>query len=74
MPAHFEQATQLVTEDMVAEAKPCRPDPGPYIEATGAYVKAGFDEIYINQIGDDQAGFLDFFDRHLRPAVQLRAA
>ncbi len=27
MPAHFEQAASIVTEDMVAEAVPCGPDP-----------------------------------------------
>jgi G6PDH family F420-dependent oxidoreductase len=71
MPAHFDQAAQLVTERMTAEAVPCGPDPEPYIKKLQAYVDAGFDEIYINQIGDDQAGFLDFFDRQIRPAVHL---
>ena len=68
MPAHFEQASQLVTEDMTADAMACGPDPEPYIEVLQSYIDAGFDEIYINQIGDDQAGFIDFFDKHVRSA------
>jgi G6PDH family F420-dependent oxidoreductase len=69
-PAHFEQATQLVTEDMVAEAFPCGPDPERHVAALQPYLDAGFDELYIQQIGPDTQGFLDFYDRELRPRLE----
>ena len=71
MPAHFDQASQLVTERMIADALPCGPDPEPYVKSVQSYVDAGFDEIYVNQIGDDLQGFLDFFERQVRPALSL---
>src|SRR4051812_46259367 len=46
-PAHFEQATQIVTEDMVAEAVPCGPDLERHIEMIQSYADAGFDEVYV---------------------------
>jgi G6PDH family F420-dependent oxidoreductase len=70
-PAHFEQAMQLVTPEMVGSALPCGPDPERYVEAVQAYVEAGFDEIYVNQIGPDQEGFLKFFTDEVRPRLSL---
>lgn len=35
MPAHFEQATELVTEDLVAESVVCGPDPERYVPPAG---------------------------------------
>jgi G6PDH family F420-dependent oxidoreductase len=69
MPAHFEQAVELVTEEMVAEQVPCGPDPERHLEALSAYLEAGFDEVYISQIGDDLSGFLDFWQKEMRPRI-----
>jgi len=66
MPVHFAQAAEIVTEAMVAEAVPCGPDPERHLEVISKYLEAGFDEIYINQIGPDQQGFIEFFQKELR--------
>jgi G6PDH family F420-dependent oxidoreductase len=50
---HFEQATELVTRDMIAESTPCGPDAGPIVEAIQEHVDAGFDEVYVGQIGEE---------------------
>jgi G6PDH family F420-dependent oxidoreductase len=71
MPAHFDQASTLVTEEMIADSIPCGPDAQAYVEAIDAYVKAGFDEIYVNQIGDDLTGFLNFFEKEVGPSLRL---
>jgi hypothetical protein len=69
MPSHFESAVEIVTEDMVAEAVVCGPDPERHVGAISAYLEAGFDEVYVNQIGPDQEGFFDFYARELRPRL-----
>jgi G6PDH family F420-dependent oxidoreductase len=69
MPAHFEMASELVTEDKVAESISCGPDPDVHAAAIRKYVDAGYDEVFIAQVGDDQRGFLDFFHRELRPRL-----
>jgi len=66
-PRHFEQATQLVTEDMATESTPCGPDPEHHVQAIQAYVDAGYDEIYVSQIGQDQEGFMAFYEREVLP-------
>ena len=69
MPAHFASAVELVTEDMVADVVACGPDPERHVAAISAYLDAGFDEVYVNQIGPDQEGFFDFFSREVRPRL-----
>jgi hypothetical protein len=39
-------------------------------EVIRKYNDAGYDEIYVNQIGPDQRGFFDFFERELQPLLQ----
>ncbi len=68
-PAHFEQVSALVTEDQVAEKIVCGPDPERHVEMIRAYLDAGFDEVYVNQVGGDQAGFFEFYRRELVPRL-----
>jgi G6PDH family F420-dependent oxidoreductase len=69
-PAHFEQAAQLVSEDMVADAVSCGPDLDRHVEAIRRYEKAGFDELYIQQIGEDQQQFFEIFGRDVLPVFR----
>ena len=67
MPAHFEQAAQLVTEEMIAESVVCGPDPQRHIDEIQSYIDAGYDHVYVHQVGPDQEGFIDFYQRHVLP-------
>jgi G6PDH family F420-dependent oxidoreductase len=67
MPAHYEAACEPITEEMVAEVVPCGPDPEKHAAAIQAFFDAGFDEVYVNQIGDDQEGFIGFFGEQILP-------
>ena len=69
LPRHFEQAAQLITPDDLAEKLPLGPDPDRHVEAIKAFVDAGYDHVYIHQIGPDQEGFFDFFTRELGPRL-----
>jgi G6PDH family F420-dependent oxidoreductase len=66
-PAHFEQASELVSEDMVAEAVPCGPDLDLHLQAIRRYRDAGFDELYIQQIGPDQERFFQTYANEILP-------
>jgi coenzyme F420-dependent glucose-6-phosphate dehydrogenase len=68
-PVHFEQVTQLVTEDHVAGAVVCGPDPERYLERIGGFVAAGFTHVYLHQVGANQDGFFRFWEGELRPAL-----
>ena len=69
LPRHFQQAAQLVTPDDLAEKLPLGPDPERHLESIKAFVDAGFDHVYIHQIGPDQEGFFDFWQRELAPRL-----
>jgi coenzyme F420-dependent glucose-6-phosphate dehydrogenase len=67
LPAHFEAAAEMVTADELAEAMPLGPDPGRYLEQIKAFEDAGYDHVYIHQVGPDQGGFIEFARRELMP-------
>jgi G6PDH family F420-dependent oxidoreductase len=70
-PEHFEQASTLVTEDMVAEAAVCGDSADEHVKAVSAYARAGFDEVYVNQIGPDQRQFFDFYRTEVLPRLTV---
>jgi hypothetical protein len=52
-------------EKDVADSVVCGSDPGEFLEAIGTFAKAGFDHVYVHQVGPDQSGFVDFFAREV---------
>lgn len=71
LPIHFEQASELVTEDMVAKVLPCGPDPERHAAAIREYLDAGYDGVYLQQIGKDLQGFLRFYRDEVEPRLGL---
>ena len=73
-PAHFEQAATIVTEDMVADAVPCGPDLDLQIESFERYARAGFDELYVQQIGGGDERFFELYANEVLPRFHDDAA
>jgi G6PDH family F420-dependent oxidoreductase len=69
LPRHFEQAAEMLTEDDVASKVTCGPDPERHLDAIREYVDAGFDHVYVHQIGPDQEGFLRFYQDRVLPKL-----
>ena len=70
-PRHFAQISSVVTEEMAVGAVAATGNRvEDFVEGIRPYVEAGFDEVYVSQIGEDQAGFLDFWVRELEPALR----
>ena len=67
LPRHFEQAVQMVREEDVAKDVVCGPDLERHVAAIRAFVDAGFDHVYIHQVGLDQEGFFRFYEREVLP-------
>ncbi|GAA3026565.1 LLM class F420-dependent oxidoreductase [Streptomyces glomeratus] len=68
-PKHFEQLQQLITEETVRENRVCGDDVDEHVAALSAFVDAGFDRVYVNQIGPDQRGFFDFYRTKVLPQL-----
>jgi G6PDH family F420-dependent oxidoreductase len=66
-PAHFEQATELVTEDMIAEAVPCGPDLDRHLATFEEFEQAGVDELFVQQIGGLHDEFFEAYADHVVP-------
>jgi G6PDH family F420-dependent oxidoreductase len=66
-PAHFEQATELISEDMVADSVPCGPELDQHIEAFEEYADAGVDELFVQNIGPYYEEFFDIYEREVVP-------
>ena len=68
-PTIFDQASELVSVESMAEHMPCGPDIEPIVSAAKEYVDAGFDRLYLGQVGPDQEAFFTFFGKELVPAL-----
>lgn len=68
-PEDFESAAELVGEGDVAETVVCGPDAERHLEAISAFASAGFDHVYVHQIGPDQEGFFSFYEREVLPRL-----
>jgi G6PDH family F420-dependent oxidoreductase len=66
-PAHFEQAAELVSEEIVAEAIPSGPDLESHLEKIREYEDAGFDELYIQQVGGGHKRLFELYAEHVLP-------
>ena len=64
-PTHFEQAAQMITPDQIAEKIPVGPDPERHLQSIQQFVDAGYDHVYVHQIGPDQEGFFRFYVREV---------
>jgi coenzyme F420-dependent glucose-6-phosphate dehydrogenase len=64
-PAHFEQAAQMIREEDVTKVIICGPDPERHISAIEKFIDAGYDHVYIHQIGPDQEGFFRFYEQEI---------
>jgi G6PDH family F420-dependent oxidoreductase len=70
LPSHFEQASQMVGREEIAEMIVCGPDPARHRAAIEEYVDAGFDHVYVHQVGADQDGFFRFYEREIMPTLR----
>jgi coenzyme F420-dependent glucose-6-phosphate dehydrogenase len=68
LPSDFAAATTHLTEAQVAETVICTSDPGTHLEAIAQYEAAGFDHVYVHQIGP-QEPFFSLYGELILPAL-----
>jgi G6PDH family F420-dependent oxidoreductase len=74
LPKHFEQLAELVTEDTIAKSVVCGPDAKKHLDAIREFADAGFDHVFVHQIGPDQKGFADFYRAEVLPEIRQMSA
>ena len=66
-PAHFEAAAAMVTPDDVAESVVCSADIEQHGEKIQEFADAGFDHVFVHQVGPDQHAFFKLYEEELLP-------
>lgn len=69
LPSHFEEAAELVGQDEIAESVVCGPDPERHADAVREFVDAGYDHVYVHQIGPRKAESIEFYAREVLPRL-----
>jgi len=67
---HFEQASTLVTKDKLAETTTAGPDVDAHVKAFGPFLEAGFDEIYVANMGPSYVEMLRAYGTDVLPALR----
>jgi coenzyme F420-dependent glucose-6-phosphate dehydrogenase len=67
LPKHFEQASEMVSEDELCESVACGPDPEKHLEQIRKFAATGYTHVYVHQIGHDQEPFFRFYEREIIP-------
>ena len=71
-PQHFEQAAQLVTRERFAESGAFGPDADEHVAAFTPFVEAGFDEVYVANMGPHWREMLRAYGEEVLPALRGR--
>lgn len=75
LPRHFEQVTEDMGPEMMTSAGQvtCGPSAEKHLAAIHKFVEAGFDHVYIHQIGPHQKEFIQFAQVELMPELRQAA-
>jgi G6PDH family F420-dependent oxidoreductase len=68
-PEHFEQATELVTMDSTRESVVAGNDPADHRNQIQQYAEAGYDELYLANMGPHALAMIEFYGAEILPAL-----
>ncbi len=68
-PRHFEQASQLVTEQSTRDSVVAGPDPEAHLAQVDSYREAGYDELYVANMGPHYRDMIEFYGKEILPAL-----
>lgn len=63
-------AAKLVSREQVVKLIPCGPDPEKHLNGIREYIRAGFDRIFVHQIGPHQLRFMEFYAKEILPRIR----
>ena len=69
-PQHFEQASTLVTRESTEKSTVCGNDPARHRDAFAPYEQAGFDEVYVANMGPHFREMIAFYGEQVLPDLQ----
>ncbi|MDQ4149990.1 MAG: TIGR03557 family F420-dependent LLM class oxidoreductase [Actinomycetota bacterium] len=70
LPEEFEAVAELITEERVASDVVCSKDPEQHISKIREAINAGFDHVWVHQVGPNQEQMFDLYEREILPALR----
>lgn len=67
---HFEHAAEMVTVEDATSSVPCGSDVSAVVDSVRRFLDAGYDHLYLHQIGPDQGALLDAWQGELGQAIR----
>jgi coenzyme F420-dependent glucose-6-phosphate dehydrogenase len=67
LPSRFEQIVKLMDPTKITEEMPLGPDSGKHIEGIKKFIEAGFDHVYVHQVGPQEEEFFLFHSQEVIP-------
>lgn len=71
-PKHFEQASSLVTPEMTGDSVTCGKDVAEHLKTFDPYLEAGFDELYVANMGPHYTEMLRMYGEEILPELRER--
>jgi coenzyme F420-dependent glucose-6-phosphate dehydrogenase len=68
-PAHFEAVAEVMAPERMTEDIILGPSLEKHIDGIRKYIDAGFDHVYVHQVGPDQSAFINFYTKRLLPTL-----
>jgi G6PDH family F420-dependent oxidoreductase len=68
-PEHFEQATELVTMESTRDSVVAGDDPEDHLSQIREYADAGYDELYLANMGPHHQEMIEFYGKHILPSL-----
>ncbi len=68
-PQHFQQASELVTRDSTSESVVAGPDVEEHLDQLRKYADAGYDEIYVANMGVNYLAMIEAYGSEVLPAL-----
>jgi G6PDH family F420-dependent oxidoreductase len=69
-PQHFEQASSLVTRESTADSVVAGPDVDEHVQQLREYAAAGYDEVYVANMGPHYLPMIETYGREVLPALR----
>ena len=69
LPSLYEAVAENIRPEDLADSVSLGPDPEVHLEAIRKYADAGYDHLYIHQIGPHQEGFFEFYKEQVLPKL-----
>lgn len=69
-PRHFEQTAELVTREMVQDKVVCGPDADAHLAAYEPFLEAGFDEVYVANMGPHYRQMISLHGEQVLPRLR----